>query len=143
MTKDKYKYNDELLRCRCEYIEKLLKKYRENKSEVELITVMGMDYSNVRVQTSNKSTLDSIVIRLDKLKKEIAIIDALIKVLNVKEKFIIESFYKEGQKLMWIGNHSLVNIDTENGVGMAKKEAIRKMANIYNRNIKYFEEVAG
>ena len=143
MTKDKYEYNDKLLRHRCEYIEKLLKKYRENKSEVELITVMGMDYSNVRVQTSNKSTLDSIVIRLDKLKREIAIIDALIKVLNVKEKFIIESFYKEGQKLMWIGNHSLVNIDTENGVGMAKKEAIRKMANIYNRNIKYFEEVAG
>ena len=132
MTKDKYKY-----------IEDLLRKYRQNKSEAELITVMGVDYSAIRVQTSNKSTLDSIVIRLDKLKKEIAIIDALIKVLNVKEKFIIESFYKEGQKLMWIGNHPLVNIDTENGVGMAKKEAIRKMANIYNRNIKYFEEVAG
>ena len=51
MTKDKYKYNDKLLICRYEYIEKLLKKYRENKSEVELITVMGMEYSNVRVQT--------------------------------------------------------------------------------------------
>ena len=82
MTKDKYKY-----------IEDLLRKYRQNKSEAELITVMGVDYSAIRVQTSNKSTLDSIVIRLDKLKKEIAIIDALIKVLNVKEKFIIESFY--------------------------------------------------
>ena len=123
------------------YIEKLLKKYRENKSEVELITVMGCDYSSPRVQTSNISTLDSIVIRMGNLKREIAIIDALIGVLNVKDKFIIESFYKEGRKLMWIGNHPNVMIDTENGVGMAKKEAIKRMAYIYNKNAKYFEHI--
>lgn len=125
MTKDK------------KYIENLLKRYRENKAEVELITVMGIDYSSVRVQTSNISTLDSAVIKLEKLKKDLAIIDALIKCLNSKEKFIVESFYKEGRKLMWIGSN--INIETENGVNMAKKEAINKMSNIYNRNIKYFE----
>lgn len=123
------------------YIEKLLKKYRQNKAETELITVMGVDYSGVRVQTSNMSSLDNIVVKMEKLKKEIAIVDALIKTLSVKDRFIIESFYKEGQKLMWIGNHPNVRIDTENGVGMAKKEAIKKMAHVYNRNIKYFEYI--
>ena len=130
MTKDEYSY-----------IEKLLKKYRQNKSEVELITVMGYDYSSVKVQTSNISTLDNTVIRIGKLKKEIAIVDALISVLSAKDKFIIESFYKEGRKLMWIGNHPNVMIDTENGVGMAKKEAIRRMAHIYNKSFKYFEHI--
>ena len=129
MTKDEYSY-----------IEKLLKKYRQNKSEVELITVMGYDYSSVKVQTSNISTLDNVIIKIGKLKKEIAIVDALINTLNAKDKFIIESFYKEGRKLMWIGTHPNVMIDTENGVGMAKKEAIKKMAYIYNRNAKYFED---
>ena len=129
MTKDKY-----------EYIEKLLKRYRQNKAEVELITVMGYDYSSVKVQTSNISTLDNVIIKIGKLKKEIAIVDALINTLNAKDKFIIESFYKEGRKLMWIGTHPNVMIDTENGVGMAKKEAIKKMAYIYNRNAKYFED---
>ena len=132
MTKDEYSY-----------IEKLLKKYRQNKSEVELITVMGYDYSSVKVQTSNISTLDNTVIRIGKLKKEIAIVDALISVLSAKDKFIIESFYKEGRKLMWIGSHPNVMIDTENGVGMAKKEAIKKMARIYNRSAKYFESMEG
>ena len=132
MTKDEYIY-----------IEKLLKKYRQNKAEVELIAVMGYDYSSVKVQTSNISTLDNTVIRIGKLKKEIAIVDALIGALNAKDKFIIESFYKEGRKLMWIGSHPNVMIDTENGVGMAKKEAIKKMARIYNRSAKYFESMEG
>jgi hypothetical protein len=130
MSKDKYKY-----------IEKLLKRYRENKAEIELISVMSIDYSGIKVQTSNMSTLDDIIIKLDKLKKEIATIDALIKCLSIKDKFIIESFYKEGQKLMWIGNHPNVRIDTENGVGIAKKEAIKKMATIYSKNAKYFNDV--
>ena len=132
MTKDEYVY-----------IEKLLKKYRQNKAEVELITVMGYDYSSVKVQNSNISTLDNTVIRIGKIKKEIAIVDALISVLSAKDKFIIESFYKEGRKLMWIGSHPNVMIDTENGVGMAKKEAIKKMARIYNRSAKYFESMEG
>ena len=130
MTKDEYIY-----------IEKLLKKYRQNKAEVELITVMGYDYSSVKVQTSSISTLDNTVIRIGKLKREIAIVDALISILSAKDKFIIESFYKEGRKLMWIGSHPNVMIDTENGVGMAKKEAIKKMAYIYNKNVKYFEHI--
>lgn len=130
MSKDKYKY-----------IEKLLKRYRENKAEIELISVMSIDYSGIKVQTSNISSLDDIIIKLDKIKKEIAIIDALIKCLSIKDKFIIESFYKEGQKLMWIGNHPNVRIDTENGVGIAKKEAIKKMATIYSKNAKYFNDV--
>ena len=132
MTKDEY-----------EYIERLLKKYRQNKAEVELISVMGYDYSSIKVQTSNISTLDSSVIKIDKLRKEMATIDALINVLSAKDKFIIESFYKEGRKLMWIGSHPNVMIDTENGVGMAKKEAIKKMARIYNRSAKYFESMEG
>ena len=118
-------------------IENLLKSYRENKSEAELITVMGIDYSSVKIQTSNITTLDNIVLKLEKLKKNVAIIDSLIKCLNAKEKFIIESFYKEGRRLMWIG--ASIGIDTENGVAMAKKEAIKKMDSIYNRNRKYFE----
>ena len=77
MTKDEYGY-----------IEKLLKKYRGNRAEVELITVMGYDYSSIKVQTSNISTLDSTVIKIDKLRKEIATIDALINVLSAKDKFI-------------------------------------------------------
>jgi DNA-directed RNA polymerase specialized sigma subunit len=122
-------------------IENLLKNYRDNKAEAELITVMGIDYSSVKIQSSNITSLDDVVIKLAKLKKNLAIVDALIKCLNNKEKFIIESFYKEGRKLMWIG--ASITIDTENGVAMAKKEAIKKMDKIYNRNIKYFEAMEG
>ena len=141
MSKDKYEYVEKLLRDKYKYIEKLLKRYRENKAEIELISVMSINYSDIKVQTSNISSLDNIIIKLDKIKKEIAIIDALIKCLSIKDKFIIESFYKEGQKLMWIGNHPNVRIDTENGVGIAKKEAIKKMATIYSKNAKYFNDV--
>lgn len=121
------------------YVEKLLKRYRDNLAEINLITVMGIDYSSVRVQTSNISSLDNIAIKLEKLRKENNIVDALIQCLNNKEKFIIENFYKEGRKRMWIGIK--IGIETENGVDMAKREAIKKMAKIYNRNVKYFEGI--
>lgn len=121
------------------YVEKLLKKYRDNLAEINLITVMGIDYSSVRVQTSNISSLDNVAIKLEKLRKENDIVDALIQCLSNKEKFIIESFYKEGRKRMLIGMK--IGIETENGVDMAKREAIKKMAKIYSRNVKYFEGI--
>ena len=102
MTKDKYKY-----------IENLLRNYKKNKSRIKILelgivtdddfTVGAIDYSKDKIQTSNKSDLSDLIVKrekeLDKLKYEVAVAEALLESLNTKDRYIIEAFYIENIRM--------------------------------------------
>ena len=102
MTKDKYKY-----------IENLFRNYKKNKSRIKILnlgmvtdddfTISGVDYSKDKIQTSNMSDLSDTVIKrekeLEKLIYEVSITEALLESLNTKDRYIIEAFYIENIRM--------------------------------------------
>ena len=102
MTKDKYKY-----------IENLFRNYKKNKSRIKILnlgmvtdddfTVSGVDYSKDKIQTSNMSDLSDAVIKrekeLEKLIYEVNVTEALLESLNTKDRYIIEAFYIENIRM--------------------------------------------
>ena len=102
MTKDKYKY-----------IENLFRNYKKNKSRIKILqlgyitdddfTLGGIDYSKDKIQTSNTSDLSDIVIgrekELEKLIYEDNVTEALLESLNTKDRYIIEAFYIENIRM--------------------------------------------
>ena len=126
MTKDKYKY-----------IENLFRNYKKNKSRIKILnlgmvtdddfTITGVDYSKDKIQTSNMSDLSDTVIKrekeLEKLKYEVSLTDALLESLNTKDRYIIEAFYIENirmnkialklnyyeTKTIWINKDRIIN----------------------------------
>ena len=102
MTKDKYKY-----------IENLFRNYKKNKSRIKILnlgmvtdddfTISGVDYSKDKIQTSNMSDLsDTVIIRekeLEKLIYEVSVTEALLESLNTKDRYIIEAFYIENIRM--------------------------------------------
>ena len=102
MTKDKYKY-----------IENLFRNYKKNKSRIKILnlgmvtdddfTISGVDYSKDKIQTSNMSDLSDTVIKrekeLEKLIYEVSVTEALLESLNAKDKYIIEAFYIENIRM--------------------------------------------
>ena len=102
MTKDKYKY-----------IENLFRNYKKNKSRIKILnlgmvtdddfTISGVDYSKDKVQTSNMSDLSDTVIKrekeLEKLIYEVSVTEALLESLNTKDRYIIEAFYIENIRM--------------------------------------------
>ena len=102
MTKDKYKY-----------IENLLRNYKKNKSRIKILelglvtdddyTIGAIDYSKDKIQTSNKSDLSDLVIRrekeLEKLKKEVDLAEILLESLNNRDRYIVEAFYIENMRI--------------------------------------------
>jgi len=102
MTKDKYKY-----------IENLLRNYKKNKSRIKILnlgmvtdddfTISGVDYSKDKIQTSNMSDLSDTVIKrekeLEKLIYEVNVTEALLESLNTKDRYIIEAFYIENIRM--------------------------------------------
>ena len=102
MTKDKYKY-----------IENLFRNYKKNKSRIKILnlgmvtdddfTVSGVDYSKDKIQTSNMSDLSDTVIKrekeLEKLIYEVNVTEALLESLNTKDRYIIEAFYIENIRM--------------------------------------------
>ena len=98
MTKDKYRY-----------IEDLLRNYKKNKSRIKVLelglitdddfTVGATDYSKDKLQTSSKSDLSDIVIRrekeLEQLKYEVNLTEILLESLNARDRYIVEAFYIE------------------------------------------------
>ena len=102
MTKDKYKY-----------IENLFRNYKKNKSRIKILnlgmvtdddfTVSGVDYSKDKIQTSNMSDLSDTVIKrekeLEKLIYEVSVTEALLESLNTKDRYIIEAFYIENIRM--------------------------------------------
>ena len=126
MSKDKYKY-----------IENLLRNYKKNKSRIKILelgivtdddfTVSAIDYSKDRIQTSNQSDLSDLIIKrekeLDKLRYEVSLTDALLESLNTKDRYIVEAFYIENirmnkialklnyyeTKTIWINKDRIIN----------------------------------
>ena len=96
MTKDKYKY-----------IENLFRNYKKNKSRIKILqlgyitdddfTISAVDYSKDKIQTSNMSDLSDTVVKrekeLEKLIYEVNVTEALLESLNTKDRYIIEAFY--------------------------------------------------
>ena len=102
MTKDKYKY-----------IENLFRNYKKNKSRIKILqlgyitdddfTISAVDYSKDKIQTSNMSDLSNTVIKrekeLEKLIYEVNVTEALLESLNTKDRYIIEAFYIENIRM--------------------------------------------
>ena len=102
MTKDKYKY-----------IENLFRNYKKNKSRIKILnlgmvtdddfTISGVDYSKDKIQTSSMSDLSDTVIKrekeLEKLIYEVSVTEALLESLNTKDRYIIEAFYIENIRM--------------------------------------------
>ena len=102
MTKDKYKY-----------IENLFRNYKKNKSRIKILnlgmvtdddfTISGVDYSKDKIQTSNMSDLSDTVTKrekeLEKLIYEVNVTEALLESLNTKDRYIIEAFYIENIRM--------------------------------------------
>ena len=102
MTKDKYKY-----------IENLFRNYKKNKSRIKILnlgivtdddfTITGVNYSKDKIQTSNMSDLSDTVIKrekeLEKLIYEVSVTEALLESLNTKDRYIIEAFYIENIRM--------------------------------------------
>ena len=126
MSKDKYKY-----------IENLLRSYKKNKSRIKILelgivtdddfTISAIDYSKEKIQTSNQSDLSDLIIKrekeLDKLRYEVSLTDALLESLNTKDRYIVEAFYIENirmnkialklnyyeTKTIWINKDRIIN----------------------------------
>ena len=102
MTKDKYKY-----------IENLFRNYKKNKSRIKILqlgyitdddfTISAVDYSKDKIQTSTMSDLSDTVIKrekeLEKLIYEVNVTEALLESLNTKDRYIIEAFYIENIRM--------------------------------------------
>ena len=102
MTKDKYKY-----------IENLLRNYKKNKSRIKILelgivtdddfTISAIDYSKEKIQASNNNDLSDLIVKrekeLDKLKYEVSLTDALLESLNTKYIYIVEAFYIENIRM--------------------------------------------
>ena len=126
MTKDKYKY-----------IENLLRNYKKNKSRIKILelgivtdddfTISAIDYSKEKIQTSNSNDLSDLIVKrekeLDKLNYEVSLTDALLESLNTKDRYIVEAFYIENirmnkialklnyyeTKTIWINKDRIIN----------------------------------
>ena len=116
-------------------VEHLLRSYKENKSEVEMLTyrldLNAIDYSKDKVQTSNISSLDDVVIAREKkliqLKKDIHTTEALIKSLGERDYKIINDFYILERSQTKIGADLEI---TEDAVWKAKYVILKKLANL-------------
>ena len=119
-------------------VEHLLRSYKENKSEVEMLTyrldLNAIDYSKDKIQTSNISSLDEVVIAREKklmqLKKDIHTTEALIKSLGERDYKIINDFYILERSQTKIGADLEI---TEDAVWKAKYVVLKKMANLLSK----------
>ena len=119
-------------------VEHLLRNYKENKAEVEMLTyrldLNAIDYSKDKIQTSNISSLDEVVIAREKkliqLKKDIHTTEALIRSLGERDYKIINDFYILERSQTKIGADLEI---TEDAVWKAKYVILKKMANLLSK----------
>ena len=119
-------------------VEHLLRNYKENKSEVEMLTyrldLNAIDYSKDKIQTSNISSLDEVVIAREKnliqLKKDIHTTEALIRSLGERDYKIINDFYILERSQTKIGADLEI---TEDAVWKAKYGILKKLANLLSK----------
>ena len=119
-------------------VESLLRNYKENKSEVEMLTyrldLNAIDYSKDKIQTSNISSLDEVVIarekKLTQLKQDIHTTEALIRSLGERDYKIINDFYILERSQTKIGADLEI---TEDAVWKAKYVILKKLANLLSK----------
>ena len=119
-------------------VESLLRNYKENKAEVQILTYKldlgAIDYSKDKVQTSNINSLDDIVIAREKkliqLKQDIYITEALLDSLGERDYKIINDFYILERSQTKIGADLEI---TEDAVWKAKYVVLKKLANLLNK----------
>ena len=119
-------------------VESLLRNYKENKSEVEMLTyrldLNAIDYSKDKIQTSNISSLDEVVIarekKLTELKQDIHTTEALIRSLGERDYKIINDFYILERSQTKIGADLEI---TEDAVWKAKYVILKKLANLLSK----------
>ena len=119
-------------------VEHLLRSYKENKAEVEMLTyrldLNAIDYSKDKIQTSNISSLDEVVIAREKkliqLKKDIHTTESLIKSLGERDYKIINDFYILERSQTKIGADLEI---TEDAVWKAKYVILKKLANLLSK----------
>ena len=119
-------------------VEHLLRSYKENKAEVEMLTyrldLNAVDYSKDKIQTSNISSLDEVVIAREKklmqLNQDIHTTEALIKSLGERDYKIINDFYILERSQTKIGADLEI---TEDAVWKAKYVILKKMANLLSK----------
>ena len=119
-------------------VEHLLRSYKENKAEIEMLTyrldLNAVDYSKDKIQTSNISSLDEVVIAREKklmqLKKDIHTTESLIKSLGERDCKIINDFYILERSQTKIGADLEI---TEDAVWKAKYVILKKMANLLSK----------
>ena len=119
-------------------VEHLLRSYKENKAEVEMLTyrldLNAIDFSTDKTQTSNISSLDEVVIarekKLTQLKQDIHTTEALIKSLGERDYKIINDFYILERSQTKIGADLEI---TEDAVWKAKYVILKKLANLLSK----------
>ena len=119
-------------------VEHLLRSYKENKAEIEMLTyrldLNAIDYSKDKIQTSNISTLDEVVIAREKkliqLKQDIHTAEALIRSLGERDYKIINDFYILERSQTKIGADLEI---TEDAVWKAKYVILKKLANLLSK----------
>ena len=119
-------------------VEHLLRSYKENKAEIEMLTyrldLNAVDYSKDKIQTSNISSLDEVVIAREKklvqLNQDIHTTEALIKSLGERDFKIINDFYILERSQTKIGADLEI---TEDAVWKAKYVILKKMANLLSK----------
>ena len=119
-------------------VEHLLRSYNENKAEVEMLTyrldLNAIDYSKDKIQTSNISSLDEVVIAREKkliqLKQDIHTTETLIKSLGERDYKIINDFYILERSQTKIGADLEI---TEDAVWKAKYVILKKLANLLSK----------
>ena len=119
-------------------VEHLLRSYKENKAEVEMLTyrldLNAIDYSKDKIQTSNISSLDEVVIarekKLTQLKQDIHTTESLIKSLGERDYKIINDFYILERSQTKFGADLEI---TEDAVWKAKYVILKKLANLLSK----------
>ena len=135
MTKDKYKY-----------IENLFRNYKRNKSRLQILDknlisdddflIGAIDYSKEKIQTSNLSSLDNIIEKREKEKdqliKDITLTEILLDSLTEKDYLIINSFYIERKTLVRIAQ--LLNRDDTKTVWRNKERILNTLTELLQAN---------
>ena len=128
------------------YIEELFRKYKWNKSRLKLLDknlisdddpLLGaIDYSKEKVQTSNLSSLDNIILKREKEKEQliedIERTEILLDSLNEKDYMIINSFYIERKTLVRIAQ--LLNRDDTKTVWRNKERILNELTKLLQAN---------
>ena len=128
------------------YIEELFRRYKRNKSRLQILDknlisdddflVGAIDYSKEKIQTSNLSSLDNIIEKREKEKeqliKDIALTEILLNSLTEKDYLIINSFYIERKTLVRIAQ--LLNRDDTKTVWRNKERILNTLTELLQAN---------